>query len=491
MSNERAAHQAGVLAVGQILATMAEVVAPLVIVRIIGKAEVGALAAVLLVYTTLAMFLTLGLPGTLQFHLPNRAIGERRTIVRRMGALLVACGGAVAAVQLGIAGASELGLIRSDARLEYLALLVGLPLGDLPLRMLPSMLVVEGKERAAAGVSIFRSLCMSLGTLVPLALGLGVPSVMLVLSGVGLLFLLFTFAFYRTTYRGAARTPSALSSVEMIRFAFPLGLTELVSNLNRRIDRFLIIPLGAILLAEYEAGSWQIPIIPSITYAVGVAYGPRLAELFKGGAARQAVNLWREQTAKTSLLVVPIAMVFIVAAEEAIEVFFTTQYLNGASVFRFYALMTLGRVTAFGTVLVAAGRPRYVLRSAVLAMLSNLALSVPLVLWIGFNGPALGTMLAFIPMVCAYSWYIGKASNMPFRQIFPFAAWLRVVGVASVPAVLAVAAKLTLNLPPAAMLVIEALIVVGGFVALGSLTGLIRRGEWEFLASVMKMRRRR
>ena len=126
----------------------------LVIVRVADKADVGALAATLLVYTTLSMFLSVGLPGTLQFHLSNRPAGERRAIVRTVGILLGALGAGVAAIQLAVAAAARLGLLQSDVRLADLAFLAALPIGDLPLRMLPGMLVVEGAERVAAGVAI-------------------------------------------------------------------------------------------------------------------------------------------------------------------------------------------------------------------------------------------------------------------------------------------------------------------------------------------------
>jgi O-antigen/teichoic acid export membrane protein len=487
-SDRRPAHQAGILAIGQILATLADVATPLFIVRVADKADVGALSAALLVYTTLSMAFSVGLPGTLQFHMPNRPIEERRAIARQAGLLLAALGAGAGALLAAIAAAARLGAVRSDAGLADLWLLAALPIGDLPLRMFPGMLVVERAERAAAGVSIFRSLCLTIGVIVPLAFGMPVQSLMLALSGAGLLFAAVAVALYRRTYANAPAAPSPVSAGGMLRFAFPLGLTELVANLNNRVDRYLIFPFGAVALAEYTAGSWQIPVIPSITLAIGVAYGPALAALFKAGAPEQAVSLWREQTAKTSLLIVPIAMVFVVAAEEAIEVLFTEQYLVAAGVLRIYALMNLGRVTAFGSVLVAAGRPRWVLRSAFIALLANVAISVPMTLALGFQGPAIGAMVAYIPIVCAYCWHIGQAAGVPFRAVFPLRRWLDAVALAVPPAAAALAAKLLLDLPAAAMLGIEALILVSGYVALGVATGRIGRGEWRFLVSVLRLR---
>ena len=478
---------------GRVLASLAEVAAPLIIVRLLGKADVGVLTALLLVYTTLSMVLTLGLPGTLSFHLPTRASAERRAIARRMGRLMVGLGGLAALIQLAIAGLSLADVLQTEVKLYYLAALVGLPLGDIPMRMLPNLLVVEGYDRAAASTSILRSLGMSLGTLVPLALGADVWTVMLVLSGVGVAFGALTFAYCTMVYRGIPTGLTDLTAGGLVRFALPIGLTELVSNINNRFDRFLIIPLGAVAYAEYNAGSWQIPIIPSIAYAVGVAYGPHFAELFKGGRLREAVDVWREQAAKTALLVVPISVVFVVAAEETVALLFTEAYLDGASVLRLYALMTMGRITAFGTPLVAAGKPQYLFRAALIAFFSNVVISVPLVLLIGFNGPALGTLLAFVPMVCGYTWYISRVADVPFRHVFPLVGWLKVVAAAAPAALAALAFKLYVDAAPAAALAAEAAIVLGGFALTGTLTGLITPDDWRYLGRyvLLKALRRR
>lgn len=476
------------LAVGHILATLAEVVAPLIIVRLLGKADVGILTALLLVNTTLTMVLTAGLPGTLAFHLPGQPPRERRAIVAKMGRLLLGLGALAALVQVGIAALSWWEVVETEVRLYYLVALAGLPLGDIPMRMLPNMLVVEGRDRAAASTSIIRSLGMSLGTLVPLALGASVWTVMLVLSGVGLAFGAVTLFYYRRVYGRVEAGATALTAGGLVRFALPIGLTELVSNINKRFDRFLIIPLGAVALAEYNAGSWQVPIVPSIAYAVGVAYGPHFAELFKASRLSDAVTVWREQAAKTALLVVPISLVFVVAAEETVTLLFTADYLSGASVLRYYALMTMGRITAFGTILIAAGKPKYVFNAALITFLSNVALSVPLVLLIGFDGPALGTLLAFIPMVGAYTWYIARATGVPFRQVFPLGAWLRVVLTAAPAVAAALVFKFTADVSPLVGLLVQGLIVLVGFALVGTLTRLITPDDWRFLRRYVLLR---
>ena len=51
------------------------------------------------------------------------------------------------------------------------------------------------------------------------------------------------------------------TSNRLFKFAVPLGLTEAIGILNKRLDRFLVVGLfAAAVVAEYEVGAWQIPL---------------------------------------------------------------------------------------------------------------------------------------------------------------------------------------------------------------------------------------
>ena len=48
---------------------------------------------------------------------------------------------------------------------------------DIPVRLLPNMLISEGRPRASAGVGVLQSLGATIGTLVPAAIGYGVGGI--------------------------------------------------------------------------------------------------------------------------------------------------------------------------------------------------------------------------------------------------------------------------------------------------------------------------
>ncbi|MCA9637883.1 MAG: oligosaccharide flippase family protein, partial [Myxococcales bacterium] len=354
---------------------------------------------------------------------------------------------------------------------------------------LPNLLVAEQRPRSAAAYGVFRSVGISLCTLVPIALGGTVWTVAGSLVGLGVAQGIWVIASLRSLYGRAPRIAAATSLRSLVRFGLPLGLTDVVAVLNNSFDRLLVmLTFADVIFAEYQAGAWQIPIVTAVPYMVGTAMAPRLVELFREGRAREAIGLWRASIEKVALIVVPVALVFVVAAEEVVELLFTAEYAGAAPVLRWYSILTAGRVAAFGVVIVAAGRPAFVFQASLLSLAANVVLSLPLLWVFGFVGPAMGTTLAFIPIVAFYTWSIARASGLAIGEILPLAAYGRVVGLGLVGALVAFAFKLSIDGPAALMLIGEASILLGVFAGLGTLTGVIGRGEWGYLWSWVRLR---
>jgi O-antigen/teichoic acid export membrane protein len=161
----------------------------------------------------------------------------------------------------------------------------------------------------------------------------------------------------------------------------------------------------------------------------------------------------------------------------------TPSYVGAAPVFRLYAVLTLGRVAAFGSLIVAAGRPGYVFRAALLSLAANILISVPALWLLGFVGPALGTTLAFIPTAIVYTWFIARATGVPLRRTFPIATYGRTLLLASVAGAVAAVWKHLVALPPAAALASEGFIVLAVFALVGTVSGIITRDDWRFAVS--------
>lgn len=507
MARQTEAQQAGVLVWGRVAARLSKVIAPLLIVRLLGKVDFGVFATLMLVYETVAVFLTAGFPRSVLYFFANRELGERKAIALKLFASMAILAVVMAGV-LSLVGAYGLSIVSAVASVlpegmidvsapgggdagNALALLplMGLyALFDLPARLLPNILLAEQRARSSAGASLVQSLGVVVATFVPIGLGYGVEGIVVGLVAFGAIYAAGMAWLLRGIYRGA-KAASPVRLRQLFEYSLPLGLTDVVSNLNASFDMWLIvISFSATEVAEYQAGAWQIPIITTIAYSTGAAYMTRYTTLHQEGRAMEAMAIWRNTIAKISLVVVPAAAVFIVAAEEFVTLAFTEDYVAAAPVFRCYCLLTMARVTAFGSLMLAAGRPGLVFKSASFTLLSNVVISVPALLAFGFVGPALGTAIAFVPTVYFYCKYIARAWGVSVRDTFPVAAYFKVVAVCAVPAVGAWVLKTALDLHPAAELGIVAVALPAGFALIGTVIRLITREDWAFVGEWLSMK---
>ncbi|MDH3200870.1 MAG: oligosaccharide flippase family protein [Myxococcales bacterium] len=486
MAKSVEAYRAGILVYGQFAAKLAEVLVPIVVARLVSKTDFGILGEVLLIYSTAAVVLTVNLPAVVSFYLPKRPDEERYAIASRalnvMFGIAVVC--SVAFVATGLfAGAQGEGV------LGHLWAVALFPLGDIPSRILPNLLIVEGRAKAAGVAGAIRAIALMVAVLLPLALGYGIQTAFFSLSVAGLVLGAGTWWVVHHTYRGIAATTSPITTRKMVSFALPLGAQEIVANLNNHVDKYLILFFfSEAVYAEYQAGSWQVPLIPSLAYAIGVAYAPLFAILYKEGKKVAAIQTWRRQALGSMLIVVPIAAIFVVSAEEIIALLFPAGYAPAADVLRIYSVLSMGRITAFGTILVAAGRPNLVLRAGVVSFLANVLISTPLVMTVGFLGPAIGTLLAFIPQVAIYMYFMSICSDVSMRQTFPMKGYLQTLAICAPGCAAAVAIKLTCPWGAGALLAAEAATVVLSFAVVGILTRRILGEDWRFVADWLTLR---
>lgn len=490
-SERNEVRDASILVFGRFMAMVAEAIMPFVIVRLLGKADFGAFTGLMLIYTTLSVVLTAGFPAAILFFLAGRDAEARFAISRRLFGAVMGLGVIIGVVLyvVGLVGNDVLdafGQWVSDdpqgerADLSYLKYFVAFPVLDVLARVFPNFLIAENRASKAATFGVLRAIGMSAGMVIPAALGLGVPGIVGGLTLFSLIQGAWIGRVFMQQYRGVAHVPSEVSLGEMARFAYPLGLTDIINNLNAAIDRYAILLLmSAQLFAEYRAGAWQLP-ITAIAYSVGHVYMPRFVELIKAEQPMTVIDLWRESIHKVSLIIIPICMIFVVGAEEFIRVAFTDDYLGAAQVFRIYVIYTMGRVASFGVLILAAGRSPLLFKASSFALVSNLVLTIPLALWLGFIGPALGTLLAFIPMVAVYCYYIADALKVPFTHTFPVFIWLKVVLAASAAAIPAVLLKNADLLHPLVGLVAYAIIIIPMFTLIGRVTGLISSADLAF-----------
>lgn len=488
------ARAAGVLVIGQIAATLADVLTPLVLVRYLGREELGVLGGLLLVYQTTTMVVASGIPRSVLYFLPGRERAVRAAIAWRLSGMLATAAGVIAAsfvlgfaIWQGLFGAP----LSETSLLPWLPLLACWIACDIPTRMLPNVLVTEGLARSSAVVSVVRSVGSAAAVLCPAMLGLGVGSIAMAMAGWSVVYLCWcAWSLLRVLRPQAVPDGAEIPTVrDILRFSIPVGATDVINVVNKGVDRFLIMGVfPAAVWAEYQVGAWQIPVISTVAWSVGAVQMPAYRELAQRGELQEILVQWRQSVVKVSLVVVPVAMACMFAAGPLIRVLFTTAYESAVPVFVCYTAMVLGRVAFYGAPVLAMGRPDLVMSAAGFTLLSNLAFSVPLLWWLGSVGPAAGSALGMAAAMVVYCYFIGLVLQTPWHRVFPIGGWLRVVGWSTVAGGTGYLAQGMLELSDAAALPFQLVISLVMYSVIATLAGDISSADWRFVREWLTLR---
>lgn len=183
---------------------------------------------------------------------------------------------------------------------------------------------------------------------------------------------------------------------EQLHFLAPLATAAIIYNLSQKVGSIYVsTQLGAVALAIYSIGVYQIPIIGIVRSAVADAIFPEMVEHGAGGGNDSLKN-WRHANVVLFALVLPLVIVLMVHAKAFVEVLFTERYLDAAPIFQVAMLLMVRQCFEFGSPLRAAGATRDFFRGNLYALIINMLLVLVLVRAFGPVGAIASLVLAEI-----------------------------------------------------------------------------------------------
>jgi O-antigen/teichoic acid export membrane protein len=482
-------HKAGLIFFGRLIQGIGQLAMGAILAHILDKASFAVLAFLLLLYATVSSLVVMAMPENVLFFLPRQLPGERKATSWQIVRILGLLGTAAAAVILACSLLP--GLVFADVPLaaKYSPLIAAYALFDIPALMLPNLLIAEERHQWASWVSILQTIGQIVSILVPCLLGLPLWAPLAAMLGYGVLHLAGLLLALHLLYRRVRAQPTCVSLREHFSFALPLGLSGIVGQLTRQFDKYVVLyVIGVMSFTDYSVGAWELPLVTVLPYSIGAAIVPLLVQAFANGRPREALEAWKSTIPKTSLLVLPIAFVFMICADDFVVLVFGAKFINATLPLRLYTVILLHRVVEYGAIMRAGGDTKAVLHCSVLLLVSNAVLSIPLAYTMGFVGPALATVLANVPSFLYALHRIARVTKSSFREVFPWAAYGRILGIAMVVAIPAVVFRWSVTLPAAADLAVVGVGYLAVFALLGTVAGAIRREDWSFVARWLTLR---
>lgn len=205
---------------------------------------------------------------------------------------------------------------------------------------------------------------------------------------------------------------------EIFKFSIPIGIASMIGTLNTELDKLVI---GGLMdtekLAIYTNASKEMPVTIIATSVTAVLL-PQMVKLLKKNENQKAAKLWGDATYLSFTIICFLAFALFVFAPEVMTILYSEKYLDGVNVFRIYNLVLLFRCTYFGMVLNSTGHTKFILYSSIGSLVLNICLNYAFFYLIGFEGPAVATMLALAIVSLLQLLLSAKVLKVKFSKLF-------------------------------------------------------------------------
>lgn len=321
------------LSAAQALGVAANVLTPIVLVRILPKADYGVFGMAVLILTTVHAAVGLNVNNAAAYFLPRGQLPRDQTLACILVFNAVS-GLAVAAAFVGFPGLVD--WMFNSPRLGGLYGLLALTLLVWNLSRAMSLVPIAlGRSRVSAG---FVALTESVKPLFVLAPGWIWRDLHAIFAG------FFVWSAIRSAgclYYFHGRLGVRLSHFDRgvmrrtLEYALPFGVTAVIGIVYRRYHHFLVGHyFDESAYAVFRVGTLQIPLLMTVIESTMNVVTPEMARMHGAGDHNAMKRLFGRVFVKLAVIFVPVFLYFFIAAEEFITVMFTGEYAEGVPIFQ-------------------------------------------------------------------------------------------------------------------------------------------------------------
>lgn len=412
--------KAMVLTIANTVNTALSLISGMAASRLLTKTEVAVNSQTFLAYNTFAPFLALGITSSIYYHLSQNE--ERKRGAVKEAVLLTLATSVLACLFLLLGGNQFLAEFFHNAAIsKTLLFLIPYALLTVPAGVLTCVFVAENRLRFSAFFNTFQVFVQSVVVLLTIFFFRTGTATVIAKSLAGCIFSVITIILAFSILPKGGGQCQWSSAKALLVLSLPLGLSTIMGSLAKHLDQWIISSmLAPEAFAVYTRGAQELPLIGTITGSISTVIIVDLTKAAKEKDYSTAVSLFRRVSEKSSLLLMPIMVFFMVAARPLISFLYTDAYLDAVSVFQIYLLYLPIRVTVYTPFLIALGRSRFILYKTIFELLLNVGISILLVTLLGAKGAALGTiLLVYLFDVPLNLHVISKDTGISWKKLLP------------------------------------------------------------------------
>ena len=217
--------------------------------------------------------------------------------------------------------------LSEDQNLEFLCDSVCRGIGGFSGQIPPSYLIAKESYVGAFWVTLLFYVSRFASFVIPAYLGYSPEVIIGCFSGVAVIRAL-AFAVYFTfmeTGRLSGPAREGWSIKELYTYGAPLSASLIVGKLNVQVDKYMILYLlSPAAFAVFTVGAIELPLVASLAYSVTTALVPTLVKAHQSGNTAEFINYWHGSMAKVATVMMPLFVFFMIFAEPAMRVFFSS-----------------------------------------------------------------------------------------------------------------------------------------------------------------------
>ncbi len=414
--------KAGFLTMGAFATQLTALITGIILARFLSKEAFGTYRQVQLVFQIISPIFMVALPDSLLYFLPNLdKRGKKKFISQTI--LLLAGLGMLMSVLIA-ASASWVSAMFSNPPIQQLILIYSpFPFIVFTGMFIKGYLVVEEKVRLLTIITFSSALALLTGIVVNASIHSSLEVIILTNMSITALFTAFTLIYTLQTI-GIKFSIDKESIKKQLVYAIPLGLTAVVGLVAWQTDRLLVsLFFNPTLYAIYLVGAVEIPFLTRITASISGILIPEMSSLYAKKEYTKIVDIWKSSARKTSLIMFPAFVYFMIFASNLIVLLYTDKYVDSVLYFRIYLLLLPIRIVTYGLIFQAIGKTKFNLYGSLLFWVLNLVISATLIKPFGLAGPAIGTVIATVAFATYYmvnlKWVLKESilNLMPWKQL--------------------------------------------------------------------------
>lgn len=411
---------------------------PMMLVRMLTKAEYGTLQQVQLLGTLSLNLLVLGLPSSVYYFYRHDEGVRRMALVQQTTWMLLASG-AVTATCLVLAASAFARWSNNPAVAVYLPIFaISVGLGIAGEHFVPLM-IAQNRYATAVTFETGEAIARVSLLVLPLLAGYGLPGLIWAIVGVALARCLLRECWLLKDIGWQVRPVRGTYFVgEQLKYSLPILLTGMAGVVGAELDRLLIATnFTPSEYAIYTVGALNIPLDTIFQTAVANVLRASLPALVRAGQLAEISRLLCEASRKLSIVVVPTFVFLYGFSQEFMVLLFTRNYADSVAVFRIYLLFLPLSILILSPIPQAFGKTKASMYLVFGVTVLHALLSLFLLNWVGYLGPAISGVISSYVLAILYLRLSARLVNQPWYQLLPLLALARSTGAALVALVIA------------------------------------------------------